>query len=134
MDRPGEAQTILAGARILVVDDEFMIALDLEMLLLEAGAAQVLTCASLAEGLDAARTAPIDAAVLDVRLGAETSEPVAAALAARAVPFIFYSGQPLAEVMRRAYPGVRLIAKPAPEATLVLAMRETLDCGHGTAA
>ena len=63
--------------------DEWAIALDLELLLSDAGAIVVGPVATVAEGLSLARSEALSAAVLDVRLSGETIEPVAAALADR---------------------------------------------------
>src|ERR1700710_1124273 len=85
----------LDGVRVLVVDDEILIALDIEATFLEAGAEAVILCLTLSEALSAAAAENLSVATLDVRLGRETSEAVAALLYERGIPFIFYSGQSL---------------------------------------
>jgi CheY-like chemotaxis protein len=90
------------GKRLLVIEDEFVIALDLQNLLEAAGHEVVALAASVAEALAllaAEGTAPddhhrpaLDGAVLDVNLRGEPATPVADALAARGVPFVFVSG------------------------------------------
>ena len=92
------------GKRLLVVEDEFVIALDLQNLLEAAGHEVVALAASVADALalldggggDAEpgrrRPPPLDGAVLDVNLRGEPATPVADALAARGVPFVFVSG------------------------------------------
>jgi light-regulated signal transduction histidine kinase (bacteriophytochrome)/CheY-like chemotaxis protein len=82
----------LRGARVLLVEDQFLIALDVESMLLAAGAAQVETCATLAEAFARLAGFRPDIAVLDVQLGAETSEPLARRLGEMGVPFAFASG------------------------------------------
>ncbi len=87
------------GKRLLVVEDEFVIALDLQNLLEAAGHEVVALAASVPDALAllAAGAAPgrqplLDGAVLDVNLRGEPATPVADALAARGVPFVFVSG------------------------------------------
>ena len=84
----------LAGKRGLVVDDEFLIVLDLQALLEDSGAE--VNCQSSA---DKARMAldgegPFDFAIVDLHLGVgiESGVSVAALLAERAIPFVFLSG------------------------------------------
>lgn len=83
----------LAGKRILVVEDEFYIAMDLERELAEAGATVVGPVASVAEALDLITREPrLDAAALDVNLRGEMVYPVADQLTARMVPYVFATG------------------------------------------
>lgn len=102
----------LTHCRILVVEDEYMIARDLLMELEDAGAIGIGPEPSVAGALVRIRDeARIDAAVLDVNLCGESAFPVADALIARSVPFIFASGYEDDEMTRR-YPGVVNCAKP----------------------
>ena len=82
----------LAGARLLVVEDEAVVRLDLANSLRAAGAASVTGAATVAAALDAAATEMFDAAVLDQNLNGESSQPVARLLARRGVPFVVLSG------------------------------------------
>lgn len=83
----------LSACRILVVEDEYMLANELHLVLEEAGALVLGPAGSVAAALrcvDSAST--IDGAILDVNLGGEMVFPVADHLAARGVPFLFASG------------------------------------------
>lgn len=85
--------TPLAGRRILLVEDEYIVAFDLADALTELGAAIVGPTGSVAGALGLiARDPSIDSAVLDINLNGERVYPVAEALAARGVPFVFTSG------------------------------------------
>jgi CheY-like chemotaxis protein len=78
---------------ILVVEDEYFLADDLRELLADAGAEVLGPVASIAEANKLiASGAPIDAAVLDVNLSGQAVFPVADALQARNVPFVFTTG------------------------------------------
>jgi len=79
--------------RILVVEDEPLIAMMLEDFLAELGKTHVATCDSIASALAAIDAEHPDAAILDINLsGGATTWPVADALAAKGIPFIFSSG------------------------------------------
>lgn len=80
------------GCRILIVEDEPLIAFDLSSELEDAGAEIVAIAPSVAEALQVAADAEIDVAILDGNLGGEPVDPVAAALAHRQIPFCFVSG------------------------------------------
>lgn len=84
--------------RILVVEDETLVALLLEELLTTLGCAVVGPAPSLAEALLLAEGDGFDAALLDVNLAGEASHPVADALAARGKPFAYATGYGTAEV------------------------------------
>lgn len=86
------APALFAGKRVLVVEDELLVALMIEDFLSDLGCCTVGPFGDVPAALHAARTAPIDLAVLDVNLDGERVYPVAEALAARGIPFLFLSG------------------------------------------
>jgi two-component sensor histidine kinase/CheY-like chemotaxis protein len=81
----------IKGLRVLIVEDALLLALELEAGLSEAGAKVAGSAADVEEGLRMAEL-PLDAAVLDANLNGASVLPVAQALAARGVPFIFATG------------------------------------------
>lgn len=80
------------GFRILVVEDEFLVALEIEQMMLDLGCTVIGPIADLDEALAAASTMAIDGAVLDVNVGGRKIDPVADALAERGIPFILSTG------------------------------------------
>jgi DNA-binding NtrC family response regulator len=94
--RPYNAQQPLVGERILIVDDEILIGLNLEDIFAGAGADVVGPCTTLREAMEAAADENLSAAVLDIRLGQQTTENVAQLLEDRHIPYVFYTGQPAA--------------------------------------
>jgi PAS domain S-box-containing protein len=88
---PGSEQRS-GASRILVVEDEALVALQLQNDLEEAGHQIVGPARSLKHGLMLASQERIDAALLDVRLGRETSAAIADQLLARNIPFAFATG------------------------------------------
>lgn len=83
---------VRAPERMLVLEDNMIIALDLEDMLTRLGVKHVTVASSVAQALEALNEALPPFAILDVNLGAETSFPVAEALQDAGVPFAFGTG------------------------------------------
>ena len=102
----------LKGMRILLVEDEAMIAMLVEDMLLDGGAEVVGPAGGVKAALAAIdQNADIDGALLDVNLGGEQSFEVADALAARNIPFVFVTGYG-GEGVRDRYPDAPTLQKP----------------------
>lgn len=82
----------LAGRRILIVEDEGIIALWIEEAVLELGCLVVGPAGTLAKALRLAREENIDAAILDVNVRSEKTYSVAEILQSRGIPFALASG------------------------------------------
>ena len=87
-----EAEATLAGARVLVVEDEPLVALEIETELTDAGAVVIGPAATLEAAARLIEAEAVDAALLDANLAGRPVDTLAAALAARGVPFAFASG------------------------------------------
>ncbi|MCA0356906.1 MAG: GAF domain-containing protein [Proteobacteria bacterium] len=83
---------IRAPERMLVLEDNMIIALDLEDMLTRMGVKDITVVSSVAQALEALNGWSPPFAILDVNLGAETSFPVADALLAAGAPFAFGTG------------------------------------------
>ena len=86
------AEPATPARRILVVEDELMIRMLLEDMLGELGYTIAAEAARIDEALQAAKNADFDLAILDVNLNGEPISPVADALVARGMPFVFATG------------------------------------------
>jgi CheY-like chemotaxis protein len=88
------ARGSLHGLKMLVVEDEAMVAMLVEDILIDLGCEVVGIAATVEQGLLLLATGRgrIDAAILDVNLGGEKVFPIADVLAQLGVPFIFASG------------------------------------------
>lgn len=82
----------LKGKRILVVEDEALIAVMVEDMLTDMGSVVVGPAASIQDALALVHTEAIDAAILDVNVRGERIDPVAEALFARGIPVLFATG------------------------------------------
>jgi two-component SAPR family response regulator len=82
----------LKGLRVIVVEDETLVAILLEDMLSELGCTVVGTAHRVPKALDLVSQTTPDAAVLDVNIAGDEVYPVAEALAARNIPFVFATG------------------------------------------
>lgn len=112
-----------ARMRVLVVEDEALIAIEIDAILTEAGFSVAGPVACVKDGLDIIEREPIDAGVLDVNLGRETSEAVAIELTRRGIPFVAVSGY-AADQRPVAFGGARFVSKPFRARELVAAIRQ----------
>jgi two-component sensor histidine kinase/DNA-binding response OmpR family regulator len=83
---------VLAGNRVLLVEDEALVAMVMRDMLTELGFHVVGPFGRSADAAAAARDEDVDAAVLDINLDGEAAYPVADLLAARGIPFVFVTG------------------------------------------
>ncbi|MEA2775357.1 MAG: hypothetical protein QOF90_763 [Acetobacteraceae bacterium] len=111
----------LAGQRVLIVEDEGIVAMVVEDYLEDLGCTVVAIAARLEEGEDAARHKAIDVAILDVNLAGKVSYPIAAILRARGIPFLFATGYGTAGLPPELR-GVPVLAKPFRRDDLASAM------------
>ena len=103
-------RNLLKGRKILLVEDEMMVAMLLEAVLEKEGCT-VISVGHLEQATLFATERAIDAAVLDVNLHGKRSYPVADALTARGIPFVFSTGYGDVELLRL-YPNRPAFAKP----------------------
>jgi CheY-like chemotaxis protein len=80
------AREVLAGMRILVVEDEMLIALLIQQMLQELCCEVIGPVSSVEEAVGAVRAQPIDGALLDMSLNGKSSSPAAHDLIDHAVP------------------------------------------------
>jgi CheY-like chemotaxis protein len=92
--RTGAAETaeVSAAPRILIVEDEAIVALEIAEILKQGGFCAVGPACSVAQALELLKANGCDAAVLDINLGKETSEAVAMVLTQLNTPFVTVSG------------------------------------------
>ncbi len=114
--------SIPAKLRVLVVEDEVIVAMLVEDMLNELGYEVAALSTHLDEAVDFARSKDIDFAVLDLNLNGRQSYPVADALRARGVPFIFATGYG-AKILTPHYAGTPILQKPFH----IDELRRTLD-------
>lgn len=107
----GKAPSGMAATRILVVEDEFLIALDISGVLEQAGLTVVGPAANVGDALEVIAREVVDGALLDAHLAGEPASRIADALIARRIPFAFVSGYGR-EQLPAAHRNVPLVKKP----------------------
>lgn len=122
-------RTPLQGRTILAVEDEMLAAMMLQEFLQDAGA-NVISAGRLEQATLLARERDIDAAVLDVNLHGLRSYPVADALGARGIPFVFVSGYSERD-LRKLYPDCTFIGKPYEGRELIAALAAVISAVSG---
>lgn len=115
----------LRGARILVVEDEAFIALDLVMAIEDAGAIPVGPAATVAEALELISHDPPDGAILDVNLPDGNVGPVLDALA-KIAGVVVHTGAGLPPDLRAAHPAVAVFSKPTAPRHLLLRIAQEM--------
>jgi DNA-binding response OmpR family regulator len=104
--------------RILIVEDEPLVALDLEEILEGAGYVVAGSARDTVEAMVILDQSHVDAAILDANLKGESAEPVAVRLRATGVPFVAVSGY-TSDELSGWLGGARLLNKPFAEAELL---------------
>jgi two-component SAPR family response regulator len=121
----------LAGIRVLVVEDDFLVSLLFDDILTSAGYTVLGPVPRLADALATAAKEGCDAAVLDVNLAGEWVYPVAAVLSGRNVPFIFVTGYGDGAIPPE-YAGRPRLAKPFTADQLSRALAKVVERPTGT--
>jgi DNA-binding NtrC family response regulator len=121
-----EAADVLRGRRVMIVEDEVLVAMELERLLEEQGCAVVGPAPTVDRALALLDRERPDAVILDVNLDGQTAIPVAAALNARGVPFVLATGYGNAQAAEPELKGVPRIDKPVSHDRLVRVLARIL--------
>jgi DNA-binding response OmpR family regulator len=124
-DMPQTLDAKSKPARVLIVEDEFLVACLLEEDLQSQGYELVGPYTTLASALDASRREHFDFAVLDINLNGEMSYPLAEELVARGVPFLFLTGYTAGNLPERLRALPR-VSKPYDPAVLAREIRRLL--------
>lgn len=119
---------MFSGVRVLVVEDEPLIALELEDMLTELGCSVAGRAARLAPAVRLAADLEFDVAVLDVNLGEARVTPAAEVIAGRGIPIVFTTGygETQREAFRATKAGCVVVNKPYDTATLAKALLHLL--------
>jgi DNA-binding response OmpR family regulator len=119
------AASFLNGKTILLVEDEFLLAIQLEELLQSRGGTVRGPFRNLAEAMQAAQREDLDFAILDVNLNGMMVYPLADDLLARGIPFLFLSGYSLSNLPER-FRAVTRLNKPCDPQLLITTLRARL--------
>lgn len=122
---PASRPVGLAGRRVLVADDDSLVAMGMQLALEDLGCTVVGPATTLEGALRLAAAEVVDVAVLDVNLRGRETWTVADVLLARKVPYVFTSGYGDMEAEAAAR-GAKVLVKPFHPDQLAPALREIL--------
>ncbi|WP_162176900.1 response regulator [Hyphomonas chukchiensis] len=112
--------------QILIVEDEILIAMDLEDMVAEMGGAAVASAHTIQAAMKLAESIEADAAILDVDVAGQLVFPVADILAARGIPFLFNTGHSAEDILRSRYQSAPICRKPTLPRQLKTALKQLL--------
>ena len=102
---------VLFGRRVLVVEDEMLVLIMMEDMLADLGCKSVTSAATVEKALALIDAQAFDVALLDMNLDGNDSHPVAEALSARGVPFVYSTGN-TGQNLRDGYSDRPVLKKP----------------------
>jgi light-regulated signal transduction histidine kinase (bacteriophytochrome)/CheY-like chemotaxis protein len=123
---------LASNLKVMLVEDQMLIALDVESMLGDHGIFDVTTSASAADALSRLLDYTPDVAILDVNLGAGTSLAVARELTARNIPFLFATGYGNSEMIPPDFSWVPVIRKPYDGTSLITTIAGLLENRDGS--
>ncbi len=116
------AEKPLTGFRILVVEDDAILAFDIMCCLRDAGAETLGPAASLKRALAMSQELPLSCGVFDVSLRNELVFPAAQVLRKRRAGIVFYTGYAGTAYLKREWPDAQILSKPSPSKQIVNAV------------
>ena len=116
------APRLLEGLKVLVVEDNLLLAEVTKILLEDSGCEVVGPAGWLQRGLELAEQEPLDGAILDINLHGDMSFPIAEVLRTRGVPFVFVTGYEDRSIVPMAYRSAPRLDKPVVDERLIEAM------------
>jgi CheY-like chemotaxis protein len=125
----GTAITPLNGLRVLIVEDETLVAMLIEEYLLELGCEVAFSASRVGKAMRGLQSCGIDVAVLDVNVAGESISPLVETLVQRGIPFIFASGYGVRGVDPR-WSRSPVLQKPFTGADLQAALIASLESAH----
>ena len=119
------------GSRILVAEDNLLLAEMICDFLHDFGLEAIGPFSRVADAAAAARQRALDGAVLDLKLGRELCLPICAILAARRIPFLFLTGYSDHSLIPSEFRAATIIAKPFENDEMKAALSQMLKLGEG---
>lgn len=119
-----EMSPVVTGQTILIVEDQALIALDMEGLLLGLGARECWLVPSVFDALKLLETTKLTLAMVDFNLGHESAEAVADRLDELGVPFVFVTGYGERLLVPDRFRGIPIVSKPVVTETLLARIAE----------
>lgn len=125
-----DALADLTGLRVLVVEDVLLVAEMISDGLGDSGCEVVGPVSRVERGLELAREAPLDGAVLDLNLAGRSGLPIAKALEARGIPFVFVTGYDPQTMLPAEYKLIPCVTKPFTLSRLLRMVAQHFSSGN----
>lgn len=125
----GVRRPSLEGRRVLIAEDELLLALEMKRTLEGWGCAVLGPVPSVTRAMALLERERPDAVLLDLNLKGESATPVATALSERALPFVLVTGYSATQVQEPALEGVPHVDKPVDPEKLAAALAAALGLG-----
>lgn len=125
--RPSRRRALPPHLKVLVVEDNMILALDVEEMLLRSGAERVEVVSTVDEALQLLEDSRLDVALLDLKLGRGDSLPVARRLEDLGIPFVFATGYGERAVIPPRFADIPVAGKPYSETLLARMLGEVLS-------
>jgi DNA-binding NtrC family response regulator len=116
----------LAGKRVLIVEDDNILAINLADELASEGAKVIGPAPTVTDALDVIARTDLDGAIVDINLRGKAAFPVADALADRHIPFVFATGYLVAHHIPARHANVRRFEKPTAPSVICRALEEAM--------
>lgn len=120
----GDAARTMLGRRVLIVEDEIVVAMELENVLRQYGCSVLGPADTVEKAIALIEDGQPEAAVLDLSLNGKDALPVAAALNACGVPFVVATGHSKTRSQERELSGAPWLKKPVDEPTPCVSSRD----------
>jgi ActR/RegA family two-component response regulator len=117
---------LLAGKRVLIIEDDNLLAITLAEELAAQGAKVIGPSATVVDALDEIAHTDLDGAIVDINLRGKAAFPVADALADRQIAFVFATGYLVAGHIPARHANVRRFEKPIPPSVICSALGEAM--------
>ena len=117
----------LEGRRILIVEDEMLVGMELESLLQRQGCTALGPAPTVARALDLLEDERPDAVLLDLNLNGQSATPIAQALLARDVPFVLVTGYGEAQSSEPELRHAARVHKPVDHRQLLRVLTQLLE-------
>lgn len=117
---------VLGGARVLIIDDSFFIAADLDLIIEDAGGRTVALAGTIEQALQVLAQERVDAVILEHKLKEGDANAVLDALRRRGIPVLIYTGTSVSSDFQGCYPEAMVVEKPAMPEVLLGALRSSL--------
>jgi DNA-binding NarL/FixJ family response regulator len=117
----------LADKRVLIVEDEYIVALNIATEVAARGAVIVGPVGTVDGALEALKSTHVDGAILDINLRGRKSFPIAEALADRHIPFVFATGYQISHDIPARYANAARFEKPTPPGVICCALEAAMS-------